>query len=293
MMQVSDEKNRTLMFSLQTGLITLSSAVGKFLAGALPGLFGIWLGMPLKSAAVYQAVIVASVLSAALVVVPFLIMQDPPRKHSPAAWNWHTLTVARVLARPLTLKLATPNLLIGLGAALLIPYLNVFYVDRFQVSDQMLGSIFGLLAILTGLGSLLVPRLARGLGSKIRTVVVVQSTSVLFLALIGVAPVLWLSVSGLLLRGTLMNMANPLWSAFSMEQTPEQERGTVNSVQNIAWSLGWAIGPYISGIVQERYGFNPLFIATSLLYTAAIGLTWLMFRDHEEKRQSQTVTEAI
>lgn len=293
MMQVSDEKNRTLLFSLQAGLITLSSALGNLLAGALPGLFGAWLGVPQKSAAAYQAVVVASVLAGALTLIPFFLMTEPPRKRPVTSWNWRSLPVARVLSRPLTLQLATPNLLIGLGAALLIPYLNVFYVDRFQVSDQTLGSVFSLLAIMTGVGTLFSPRLARGLGTKIRAVVAVQGISVLFLALIGLAPMLWMSVIGFLMRGMLMNMAAPLWSAFSMEQTPEHEHGTVNSIQNIAWSLGWAIGPFLSGIVQERYGFTPLFITTSILYALAIGLTWLMFRGHEQALQTSRLPEAV
>jgi len=46
--------------------------------------------------------------------------------------------------------------------------------------------------------------------------------------------------------------------------------------------VGWTIGPYLSGVVQARYGFAPLFISTAILYGIAIGLTWLFFRRAEE-----------
>jgi predicted MFS family arabinose efflux permease len=42
--------------------------------------------------------------------------------------------------------------------------------------------------------------------------------------------------------------------------------------------VGWAVGPYISGLVQQRYGFSPLFASTAVLYAIAISLTWIFFR---------------
>ena len=62
-----------------------------------------------------------------------------------------------------------------------------------------------------------------------------------------------------------------------MEQVPEQEQGTVNSLRTMAWQLGWTIGPFLSGIVQVRYGFAPLFVSTATLYTLATVLTWVFF----------------
>ena len=62
-----------------------------------------------------------------------------------------------------------------------------------------------------------------------------------------------------------------------MEQTPEHEQGYVSSVLNIAWQIGWSVGPYLSGLVQVRYGFAPLFITTTILYLLAIGVTWKFF----------------
>ncbi len=78
-----------------------------------------------------------------------------------------------------------------------------------------------------------------------------------------------------------MNMASPLYSAFCMERTPEQHQGFVNSILNLSWNIGWAVGPYVSGVVQQNYGFNPLFITTAVLYAIAIAFTWYFFRGTE------------
>jgi hypothetical protein len=41
--------------------------------------------------------------------------------------------------------------------------------------------------------------------------------------------------------------------------------------------VGWAVGPFISGLVQQSYGFSPLFVATALLYFTAIVVQWKLF----------------
>jgi MFS family permease len=192
-----------------------------------------------------------------------------------------------VVSRPETLKLALPNLLIGTGAAILIPYMNVFLFDKFSLPDSQLGTLFSLSALMTGVGSVLAPRLSAGLGSKIRAVVFTQAASLAFLMLVGFSPYLWLVSVSFLMRGTLMNMAVPLYHAFAMEQIREREQGTVNSVIELAWQVGWAVGPYASGVVQQRYGFPPLFITTGALYLGSILLTWSFFGKREQASLSQ------
>jgi hypothetical protein len=44
------------------------------------------------------------------------------------------------------------------------------------------------------------------------------------------------------------------------------------------------VGPFISGIVQERYGFTPLFITTAILYFVSIVLAWIFFKNMEDTK---------
>jgi len=57
-------------------------------------------------------------------------------------------------------------------------------------------------------------------------------------------------------------------------------------VLNIAWQIGWSVGPYVSGVVREQYGFTPLFLATTFLYLVAIGVMWRFFGDVEQVQLS-------
>ena len=138
-------------------------------------------------------------------------------------------------------------------------------------------------ALLTGIGTVIGPKLALMLKSKIGTVVLTQSVSLVFLVLMGFTGMPWLAAVSYLVRGTAMNMGHPLLNTFSMEQFDASEQGTANSVFNLAWTSGWAVGPYISGIVQQRYGFQPLFITTTILYALAIALTWQFFYKMEKR----------
>jgi MFS family permease len=277
MMQASNQENRALLFSLNWGLVTLSGAIGSLFAGQLPDAFGTWLHVAPRSAGAYQAVLISSMALGSLTLIPFSMMRELKK---PVATKITTPvdSIWQVIRDPITLKLSIPNLIIGFGAAVLIPYMNVFFLEKFSISDQKLGLLFSLLSILTGVGSIFAPYFVNFLGGKVRTVVFTQSASLVFLMLVGFTPWYWLVSFSFLMRGTLMNMAVPIYHAFAMEQIDESRLGTVNSMLELAWQMGWTVGPYISGVVQESSGFAPLFIATAILYAFANLLTWGFFQ---------------
>lgn len=280
MMKVSDDKSRDMLFSLSFGVFPLASTLGNLLAGVLPGVFSRWFHLGIQSAAAYQAVLVTSVISSFVVLVPILLIREPgvkvsdpasPRQHLSLASTWS------IIRRPLTIKLALPNLVTGLGAAMVIPYLNLFFSEKHHVSDQALGTLFAVSSLMIGVATFFGPRLVGNLGGKIRTIVLSQGVSLVFLLVLGFSPYPWLAVVGFLVRGTLMNMVAPFFDAYAMEHTVETEHGTINSLRAWSWNFGWAVGPYLSGLVQQKYGFSPLFVITAVLYALAIALTWLFF----------------
>jgi MFS family permease len=284
MMKSSGERERTLLFSLNFGLTTISGAVGNTLAGQLPGWFAGWLGVGAESATAYQAVLLASVFGGGLSVLPMWLIREGrwPGPRRAAAFGLRDFTH---LLRPGILRIALPNLIIGFGAALLIPYLNLFFKNVHQVSDAALGLLYSLGSLSVGVATLIGPKLAEALESKVKAVVVTQGLSIAFLLLLGFAPNVWLAGLAFLIRGALMNMSNPLYSSFAMEQTAEHERAAVNSVLTLMWQVGWAVGPYLSGLVQAGYGFAPLFVTTASLYAVATALMWMFFRQVETRPQ--------
>ena len=287
MMKTSDDRTRDVLFSLSYGMFPLASTLGNFLAGYLPGAFTHWFGLATRASA-YQAVLLFSVISSFLVLVPIAFIHESKtvKTEERAGSTERKPSIWKTLARPLTLKLALPNLAIGLGAAILVPYFNVFFAERYRMSDASLGILFSAGSLATGVACIIGPRLVGNLGGKVRTVVLGQAASLGFLLLIGFSPWPWLSILGFLARGALMNMVAPLFDAFALEQSHESEHAAVNSVRNLAWNVGWTVGPYLSGLIQQRYGFSPLFVSTAILYGIGIVLTWIFFRPKIEQIQA-------
>jgi len=279
MMKISDDRSRDILFSVSFGMFPLASTAGNFLSGYLPGLFKGWFHIT-SSALAYQGVLLFCVISSFLVLVPIAFIHEPgiARPDAVAGAKDPKPSIWKVLLRPLTIKLSLPNLAIGFGAAILVPYFNVFFAERHQMSDASLGLLFGAGSLLTGVACIIGPRLVGNLGGKVRMVILGQGVSLAFLLMIGFSPRPWLAVVGFLARGALMNMVAPLFDAFGLELSRESEHGAVNSIRSLALNVGWAVGPYISGLVQQRYGFSPLFISTAVLYAVSILLVWIFFR---------------
>lgn len=78
-------------------------------------------------------------------------------------------------------------------------------------------------------------------------------------------------------------MSSPLIENFAMLVSEPEEQATIASVRGMGWQTGQAVGIFISGLVQTRLGFSPLFITTGLLYTLSTILTWVYFRPKEKE----------
>jgi MFS family permease len=168
----------------------------------------------------------------------------------------------------------------------MVPYFNLFFVETFGISKQVLGVIFSAASLFMGVSMLASPWLARKLGTRIRAIVAAQGTSLIFLLVNGFSPWFGLALIGFLGRGALMNMASPLNQAFAMEMVSEDEQGTLTSLLVLSWQTGWTIMPLVSGIIQERFGFTPIFIATGVLYAIGIGMKWFFFKDVPDGQQT-------
>jgi MFS family permease len=283
-MASSKEEQQAVIFSLNFGLLILASMIGNLLAGQIPGLLDNSLGIIQGSAASYRWVISAGILFATSSLIPtLLISEDQALKNRDAQRLSIKTTLRKLIGRPIVRQLALINLITGFGAAILIPYLNVFLRGKFDIGDDLLGIIFSLSSLLVFLGSIVSPLLVRWTRSRIIPTVVTQSISILFLFSLGFSPLLWIASLSMLLRTVLMQMSAPLIENYAMLISPPEEQGAITSVRGIGWQSGQAVGVLISGFVQTRFGFSPLFITTGILYAFAIFLTWTFFRPEEKQ----------
>ncbi|MEN9935283.1 MAG: hypothetical protein RLZZ387_1862 [Chloroflexota bacterium] len=285
MMRHSDDATRDHLFSASSALAIAVSGAATLVAGPLPAFLGRLIGAAPESAAAYRACFLASSALLALALLPLLFVKDEGGAHSAEGVSseaTHTLSSRAssfILQRSsfsVLVPLLLPPLLISCGAALLIPYLNLFYRERFGVGNTTLGLIFAGFDIATGAALLAGPAIARRIG-KMPTVVLTRALALPFTLLMGFAPLLGISAGAALARVVLFNMAAPLYDAFAMERAAPESRPLAIGLIGGAYSAGYLFGPALSALVQERYGFGPIFVATTALYALSVLVTWWLF----------------
>jgi MFS family permease len=281
MMENSTDEERNSLFSANFGLQTLVGFFGTFLGGYLPTIFGDALGAGVESPQAYAATLLVTVFLALLASVPVLLIEDdvrPVGRRVRSFWPWRNLSNPRLAAR-----IFAPNIIISMGAAILIPYMNLFFKETYDISDKVLGTLFAIASVVTGVATLASPVLADRWG-RIRALVFTQLTSIPFLLLIGFSGNLWVSGLAFWVRAALMNMGNPLYSAFAMEQVRETERATVSGLMGMSWNIGWTVGPFVSGYMQAHpdIGFRPIFLITCTLYIVASILEKRFFQQTDD-----------
>ncbi len=274
LMENSGEQERTYLFSFGQGLQMLSSFVGNWIGGYLPGWMGQWQHVSATDSAAYawSTVVVAFLLLGSL--APLLFLRRN-RMVGEARSVFAPIRYALQNPRLLT-RLILPMLITSIGAGLIMPFMNVFYRSVYHQPDPAIGTLFAWGSLAMGLGLLIAPPLAERFG-KIQIVVITQGLSVPFLILLGFSPWFWLSATAYYVRVALMNMSNPVYQTFVMEQVDPEARATVASLTSMAWNFGWAFSPTISGYLQVRHGFGPPFLGTILLYALAISMYWAFF----------------
>jgi MFS family permease len=283
-MAASREEDQAMVFSLNFGLLTLAAMIGNLVGGQFPKLLESTFSIIEGSAFSYRWIMSTVIIFATTGLIPILLISENQafknnRENPLLNRKFFRDLIANTVAR----HLALINLITGFGAALLIPYLNVFLKSKFAINDDLLGLFFSISSLLVFLGTIISPWLVKLTRSRIIPTVSTQAFSLVFLFLLGFSPSLWIVFIALLMRTVLMQMSAPLLDNHSMVISRPGEQGLIASVRGIAWQLGQAIGIFISGLVQTRFGFSPLFITTGLLYTAAIFLTWIYFRPGEKE----------
>ncbi len=307
MTEHSTREHRGELFSAQYATMTFTGVgaaiLGAVVAATASTVWGLHAGDP----GVYR-ILLAIMMAFGIVGFGILLTlrDDRPARRRPRtaeqrpgdAWGGEPISSRPDLARPRTLsrvgvvvhdrtlffRLLFPGFLTALGAGQVIPFLNLFVERRFDLSLASLNLVFAISALGTTLAIILQPVLARRVG-KVGSVVVVQSVSIPFIAILGFSPVLWTVVLALAVRNSLMNAGSPMITAFSQEQVLPDERATLAAAQSLLWSLGWVIAGLWYGVLQAALGFDlgytVAFITITTLYSIATFLWWFWFRHAE------------
>lgn len=270
-MRNSSEKERTFLFSINHALSFAAGFIGALIGGYIPKILAHW-GIPLVSG--YRVSLLMGAVFAFLSVFFYMrLAGKKPIKTGKIDW----LNYLKARDWKTTSKLCFPMILIGLGAGLVIPFLNIYFSNRFELDSANIGKIFSVGQIFTIVGFLIGPVVAKRIG-LVKTVVSSQLLSIPFFLILAFTAHLALAASAFWFRGVLMLMAWPLFNNFAMEKVaPEHHAGT-NSLLSLSWNIAWMFSTFIGGKIIEHHGFVPVMLATIAFYIANSIAIMIFFR---------------
>jgi MFS family permease len=239
----STPRERTHLFSTFFACALIAGVFGNALGGALPT-FLRWVSPGLSWFQAYRGGLLIGALLAAASLLPLIALRgtaEPLREQAPVPPSSHE---KRVLV-----PIALNALLIGAGAGLVIPFMNLYFKDRFDCSSGQIGTYFSIAQVFTAAAALAAPAIARRYG-KLRTAVASELLSLPFLVTLG--------------RETHLPIA----------------RST--SLNNMVWNVGWAASASLAGLVIERFGYDVPFYLTATLYLIAALTFYRAFRGTRE-----------
>jgi MFS family permease len=286
----SDPEHRNELFALQSAIQSVTNVIAAVLGGIGAVAIGSALGFEPGSADIYRIILVIMtvLLAVALGTVALLSDDRPGRIDEDELASPRVRTPMGIVIedRRRFVRLLLPGFLIAIGAGQVIPFLNVFVQQRFGLDLASLNALFALTSLGTVVALLAQPTLARRFG-QITSVVIVQSASIPFLAVLGFSPLLWTVIAAMVVRNSLMNAGNPIFSAFAMERVSPHERATLAASMSVLWQTGWVVGGAWYALLQAVLGFDGgyavNFIGVIVLYSIATALYWFWFRPAERR----------
>ena len=267
---------RAETFSLSFMTFTIASGIGTFLPAFFP-LFG----TDLLTA--HRITFVALGLFSSLTAYSVYKWAIKTRPESPRKGILPRKSLGAIL------KFSTANLLIGLGAGLIIPLIPTWFYLRFNVTDVYSGPLIAASNIIMGLTAVGAPRIARSVG-LVKGIVITQAMSTVFLLAIPLCPTAAIAGFLYVVRAVLMNMSSPLSDTFLMNIVAEDERAMASSFNVVLWNLPNAASTVVGGVLLNSGSLSLPFYLCGLLYITSIILFYVIFKSTESPAQETTMS---
>lgn len=272
-MSNSGPAERTYIFSI-TFIIMISGGIfGNLIGGSLKDALNNW---GVESLLGYRYIIMAGMLAGLLGLIPLWMIKTPRpepgqepkrlRLSGFAKWDWKFFAMASISSG-----------LVGIGAGLIVQFINLYFRDTFNSSDRNIGLYMALQSLAMAVGILAAPALAEKFG-KVRTIVLTQIASVPFIFILALTADIRLAVFAFILRSALMNMSGPVSNAMLIEMCKKEEQGRLNAFLSVTWNLSWAVAAWLFGSALKG-GYTESFYIAIGLYSLSAILFYVFFRN--------------
>ncbi len=269
--QLSRPEERVPLYATSSALAWVASVVGFLVGGYAPELASrLGQGSPTSLTALRAAFVAMAGLQA--LSLALLLQLARGSKLRPQ----EVVPVRQLLQvdRRRFIRFLIPQALLGMGAGMLLNFIQLYLSQRFHLETGPIGLILAGSAPLTAIVVLRAPAISRRLGIT-RTIAVSQLLTAPLVLAIAFAGTLPLAVSLLYVRQLVINTQTPLSQVFAMEYVEPRERARLASAENVVFSIGFGgVGPLLSGFLQVRGGFELAFSVAAVFYLLA-GVTFL------------------
>lgn len=277
----SKASERIQMFSIYFALMTVANVVGSLLGGVVSDVFQTLLDMEAVYAIRWSLLAGAFIYSGGLIPLLSLKNRSTEILEKPSIEPTESTNDISLKKNLIVIfHFSFASLLIGLGSGLVVPYLNLYFSNRFDASNTYIGLILSLGSAMTAVAMLIGPVLVRKVG-KVKALIIFQVLSIPFLILTAYTTSLFLAAAGFLLRQALMNAGNPIQSAIAMEVVHDKYKGLANSLNQVVFNVGWAaMGPLAAGLVVafgSYWGYAYAFTITAGLYIVSSVYYYFIF----------------
>jgi len=179
-------------------------------------------------------------------------------------------------------KFSTANMMIGLGAGLIIPLIPTWFYMRFNETDVFSGPLLAVSNLAMGLAAVVSPNIAKRIG-LVRGIVTTEALATLFLFIMPFTPTAAVAAPLYVVRAMLMNMSSPLSDTFLMSMIAEDERATASSFNSVIWRLPNAASTVVGGSLLNSGELSFPFYLCTTLYVSSITLFYALFRHAERE----------
>ena len=268
-MHLADRGGRERAFSWNTAILIACASLWTVLAGVAPARLGAlgWWGL-----SGFQLALIAGALLTALSAVCYAAIEFPGAR---AMARQRTASAPLSVGRSLSLSsdLRAIVAMVGLwmlSMAVILPFFNVYFADRFGMPVARVGSVFAFAHLASAVVLIGAAELARRWGPRVMLVVwmLVLPPTFLWLSVTTVASV---AVGLFFLQGVIGPATNPLIDQLLLERADPERRGVVAAWRNAAAEGSGAVGASLGGRLLDATSFSSLFVVAASLAAVAAG----------------------
>lgn len=171
------------------------------------------------------------------------------------------------------LWLGLPEMVIGFGAGLTIPFFNVYFKNEWGLTPQQIAPVFMAMFGVLVVGYLATPPLVRRFG-PVKVMIASQILSLPFFIELALGHYLWAAITAFIARQVLMNGSDPIYKQFAQEVADERDRNAVAVWVHSSRHIFFTIANFVSGylIAMDDGRFRIVIGTTIVCYVAAIAI---------------------